>query len=73
MIDEDWATEVTEEILEQLAEGPRTKGAIVDATDRHRNTVYQHLKNLRIDGRIEFLHEPTKLYQLVDGKPEDDE
>lgn len=73
MIDEDWATEVDEKILEQLAEGPRTKGAIVDATDLHRNTVYQHLKNLRIAGQIEFLHEPTKLYQLVDGKQEADE
>lgn len=73
MSDEDWETEVDEEILEELADGPRTKGALVDATDRHRNTIYQHLKNLRIDGQIEFLHEPTKLYQLVDGKAEDGE
>lgn len=73
MIDEDWATDVDEEILEQLADGPRTKGAIVDATDRHRNTIYQHLKNLRIDGYVEFLHEPTKLYQLADTDEEANE
>lgn len=73
MSSEDWETEVDREILEQLADGPRTKGAIVDATGRHRNTIYQHLKYLRIDGQIEFLHEPTKLYQLADGAQETDE
>lgn len=70
MAEDDWLSEVDREILDELAEGPRTKGAIVDATDRHRNTIYQHLKNLRIDGRIEFLHEPTKLYQLTDETQE---
>lgn len=70
MESEDWQTEIDEEILSELADGPRTKGAIVDATGRHRNTIYQHLKNLRAGEQIEFLHEPTKLYQIADGDHE---
>lgn len=73
MTGEDWETEIDEEILSELADGPRTKGAIIDATGRHRNTIYQHLKYLRLDGQIEFLHEPTKLYQLADGGREANE
>lgn len=71
MSGDDWLTEVDEEILEELREGPRTKGALVDATNLHRNTVYQHLKNLRIGGMVEFLHEPTKLYQITEQARDD--
>lgn len=68
MTEEDWMSEVDEKILAVLEDGPRTKGALIDEIGVHRNTMYQHLKNLRVAGKIEFLHEPTSLYQLKNSE-----
>jgi len=57
----------TEKILDELAEnGNLTSGAIADFTDLSRPTVTRHLDRLRTADAIEYLHEPTALWRLVD-------
>ena len=58
------------EILVELREGDRTKGYLVDATGRHRNTIYRGLKRLEAAGIVECLHPSTSLYSLRND-PED--
>lgn len=53
-----------EEIVAELREGDRTKGFLVDATGKHRNTVYRGLERLEAAGVVECLHPPTRLYTL---------
>ncbi len=55
-----------EAILDELAEGARTKGYLVDATGKHRNTIRHRLDVLEAGDVVACLHEPTALYELVD-------
>lgn len=52
------------EIIAELRNGDRTKGFLVDATGRHRNTIYRGLDRLEAAGIVECLHRPTHLYTL---------
>jgi hypothetical protein len=59
-------------ILDELRQGARTKGYLVDVTDRHRNTIGHRLEVLEAAGCIRAVHEPTALYELVvDPRSED--
>ncbi len=51
-------------ILDELQEGDRTKGYIVDMTGYHRNTVGHRLEVLEVAGCIECIHSATALYRL---------
>jgi DNA-binding IclR family transcriptional regulator len=52
------------EVIAELREGDRTKGFLIDATGRHRNTVYRSLDRLEAAGIVECLHRSTRLYSL---------
>jgi predicted transcriptional regulator len=58
------------EVVAELREGDRTKGFLVDATGRHRNTIYRSLERLEAAGIIDCLHRPTSLYSL-NSEPEE--
>ncbi|MFC7141809.1 helix-turn-helix domain-containing protein [Halosimplex aquaticum] len=58
------------EIIAELQEGDRTKGFLVEATGRHRNTIYRGLERLEAAGIVECLHRPTHLYSIK-NVPED--
>lgn len=58
-------TSTDEEILDELQKGARTKGALVDETGRHRNTIGHRLDVLDASGVISEIHGPTALYELV--------
>jgi hypothetical protein len=52
-------------IIDELKEGGRTKGYLVDATGYHRNTIRHRLDVLEAGDVIKCIHEPTALYELV--------
>lgn len=54
------------DIVKELQNGDRTRGALVDATGWSENTVSNHLNYLVAEGRVEKIHEPTGLYSLTD-------
>lgn len=56
--------EVDEAILDELSEGARTKGFLVDETGYHRNTIWNRLELLEKTNVIECLHESTALYEI---------
>lgn len=67
------ATDLTrsdEQILDVLAEGRATKGYIVDRTGLSRNTVYNRLEILQAADHVREIHEPTRLFELVDDPRE---
>lgn len=66
VIDADDLTDADEEILDALHDGPLTKGAIVDKTGLHRNTVGNRLDALKFGDAIQPIHEGTALYELAD-------
>ncbi|MDL5361329.1 hypothetical protein [Halalkalicoccus sp. NIPERK01] len=66
MLDADDLTDADEKILDELRDGARTKGAIVDATGLHRNTVGGRLPVLEAGDAIRCIHDSTALYELVD-------
>lgn len=56
----------TELVLEELDDkGNLTTGAIVDFTSLSRPTVTKRLNRLHAADCIEYLHEPTALWRLV--------
>lgn len=59
------------EILNHLADGRATTGALVDWTDSTRATVTKRLDKLTAADCIEYAHEPTALWVLVDDPRED--
>jgi hypothetical protein len=73
VIDADDLTDADEEIIDVLGHGARTKGAIIDATGLHRNTVGNRLDVLEAGDVIERIHDRTALYDLVDDPREDDD
>lgn len=57
----------TDRVVEELAEkGNLTTGALVDFTDLSRPTVTKRLDRLHAADYIEYLHEPTALWRLVE-------
>ena len=71
VITEDDLTDADRKILDVLSGKPLTKGAIVDRTGLHRNTVGNRLDALNYGGAIDCIHDRTALYELVDD-PRDD-
>ena len=60
-------TESTEELLDEFQErGNLTTGALIEFTSLSRPTVTKHLDRLHTADCIEYLHEPTALWRLVD-------
>jgi DNA-binding IclR family transcriptional regulator len=57
-------TTLDEAILDELSEGARTQGFLVDATGEPRYKVHERLKLLVAAGHIENIHENTALYEL---------
>jgi len=55
---------IDEEILDELHDSARTKGALVDATSYSRNSVYNRLEVLSDDGLIDCVHDGTRLFEL---------
>lgn len=53
-------------ILAVLDEGRATKGLIIDESGYSRNTVYQRLEVLEAAEHVRCVHEPTRLFELVD-------
>lgn len=72
VIDEDDLTDADRDILDELRAGARTKKAIVDETELHRNTVGNRLDVLEAGDVIKCIHETTALYELVDDPRRDD-
>jgi DNA-binding MarR family transcriptional regulator len=59
--------EKMDEVLDVLAEhGYATTGMITDLTGYSRPTVTKRLDKLHAAEKIEYLHEPTALWMLVD-------
>lgn len=72
MIQADRLSPVDEAILDELQDGARTKGYLVDATGYHRNTIGTHLTQLDYAGAIDCLHDATALYELTKDPRETD-
>lgn len=71
VLDADDLTEADRAILDELTEGARTKGYLIDATGLHRNTVGHRLEVLEAGDVIECIHESTSLWELL-YDPRDD-
>ena len=57
----------TEKVIEEfLTHGNLTTGALVDFTGLSRPTVTKRLDRLYAAEYVEYLHEPTALWQLTD-------
>lgn len=63
-------SEADKAILDELQEGARTKGYLVDVTGYHRNTIGHRLEVLEAADVIRCLHESTALYELVEDPRE---
>jgi Fe2+ or Zn2+ uptake regulation protein len=61
-----------EAILNVLNQGRATKGMLVDESSYSRNTIYNRLEVLEAAGHVHVVHEPTRLFELVND-PRDDE
>lgn len=64
-------TDLDEMILDELHEGARTQGFLVDATDSPRYKVHERLQLLTAAGYIENIHENTALYE-INSDPRDE-
>jgi len=61
----------TEKVLDEFTKkGNLTTGALVDFTNLSRPTVTKRLDRLHAADYIEYLHEPTALWHLVDDPRE---
>ena len=66
--------ENTEKVLEELiSKGNLTTGALVDFTGLSRPTVTKRLDRLHAAGCIEYLHEPTALWRLIEDPRQESE
>ena len=64
--------EKTEDVLDALAiHGYATTGMLVDETGYSRPTVTKRLDRLHAAEKVEYVHEPTALWRLVDDPRED--
>ena len=69
-LDAEDLTPSDESILDVLARGRATKGYLVDETGLSRNTVYNRLEVLEAAENIREVHEPTRLFELVNDPRE---
>ena len=59
--------ENTEKVIDEFVEkGNLTTGSLTDFTDLSRPTVTKRLDRLRAADYIEYLHEPTALWRLLE-------
>ena len=65
-MDADDLSDAETAILDELKQGARTKGYLVDHTGYHRNTVGQSLRVLEAAEIVKCIHESTALYELVE-------
>lgn len=65
-------TDLDRALLEELREGARTQGYLVDAIGEPRFKVHRRLQLLDAAGYIENIHPPTALYEFR-RDPEDTE
>ena len=64
--------ENTERVLDEFVDkGNLTTGALVDFTDLSRPTVTKRLDRLYAAEYVEYLHEPTALWLLIEDPRED--
>ena len=64
--------ENTEKVIDEfVSKGNLTTGALVDFTDLSRPTVTKRLDRLHAAEFIEYVHEPTALWQLIDDPRSD--
>lgn len=70
-MDADDLSDADRAILDELAQGARTKGYLVDHTEYHRNTVGRRLEVLTVAGILKCIHESTALYELVEDPREE--
>lgn len=62
----------TEDVLDVLQQhGYATTGMLVDETGYSRPTVTKRLDRLHAAGKIEYVHEPTALWRLIEDPRED--
>jgi uncharacterized membrane protein len=66
VMDEDELRPADGSILDVLQNGRATKGMLVDETGYSRNTVYNRLEVLNAAGHVTVVHEPTRLFELVE-------
>lgn len=65
--------ETMADVLDVLSEhGYATTGMLVDETGFSRPTVTKRLDRLHAAGKIEYVHEPTALWRLVEDPREGD-
>lgn len=57
-------TDLDDALLEELEQGARTQGFLVDATEEPRYKVHERLKLLEAAGYIENIHKNTALYEV---------
>ncbi len=61
----------TEKVIDEFVQnGNLTTGALVDFTDLSRPTVTKRLDRLHAAESIEYLHEPTALWRLIEDPRE---
>ena len=72
VISVDDLTDADRQILDVLQRGARTKGAIIDETGLHRNTVGMRLDVLEAGDVVNRIHDRTALYELADDPRDDD-
>lgn len=65
-MDADDLRDADDAILDVLREGRATKGMLVDETGYSRNTIYNRLEVLQAAEHIRVVHEPTRLFELID-------
>lgn len=70
-MDADDLSAVDEAILDQLHDGRATKGALVEWTGYSQNSIYNHLKTLQAADIVTCVHEPTRLFELVEDPREE--
>lgn len=63
-MDAEGLSKVDRAILDELHQGARTKGYLVDHTGFSRNSVYNRLEVLEAAGFVECIHESTRLFKL---------
>jgi hypothetical protein len=70
VITEEELSEADEAILDELQDGARTKGYLVDVTGYHRNTIRHRLEVLEAGDVIRCIHDSTALYELIEDPRE---
>ena len=54
------------EILDLLSEGRQTTGSLADELSKTTNYTRDRLKLMRLNGWVEYHHQPTALHELVE-------